>query len=36
MYQPAPGKAYVPLSIFVYDKNLEVVDIFVYLGITLS
>lgn len=26
MYQPAPGRAYVPPSIFVYGKKLEAVE----------
>ena len=36
MHQPAPGKPYVPPSIYVKGKKLEVVDKFVYLGSTLS
>lgn len=36
MYQPEPCKVDVPPSIFVYGKNLEVVDGFAYLGSTLS
>ena len=36
MHQPASGKPYVPPSIYVISKKLEVVDTFVYLGSTLS
>lgn len=34
--QPAPRKPCIPLSIYVKGKRLEVVDMFVYLGSTLS
>ena len=36
MLQPATGKPYIPPSIYVKGKKLEVVDTFVYLGSTLS
>ena len=36
MLQPAPGKPYIPPSIYVKVKKVEVVDPFVYLSSTLS
>ena len=36
MHQPASDKPYVPPSIYIKGKKLEVVDTFVYLGSTLS
>ena len=36
MLQQAPGKPYIPPSIYVKGKKLKVVDTFIYLGSTLS
>ena len=36
MYTPVVGQAYIEPSIFVQGKGLGVVDIFVYLGSTMS
>ena len=36
MYQSAPGKTYIPPSIYVYGNKLKIADRFVYLGNTLS
>ena len=36
LYQPSPGKAYNELTIRVNGQRLQIVDIFTYVGSTLS